>query len=175
MILNVLKLGAAKRKLISLIEQRPMQRYQIPIKSIGLIIDFKNKNGIKDLQAIAKKFKIAKSNFNIVVVDESGTSLKGEKQIKTTWKGVNVKAEIIQEDLKTFISKEFDLLITFAEENNLLAHFVAASSSAGIKAGRYLKNQALYDVILQAEEDTAIFVEELSKYLKQLKLTADVQ
>ncbi len=96
------------------------------------------------------------------------------QQIKTTWKGVNAKAEIIQEDLKLFISKEFDLLITFAEENNVLAHLIAASSKAGIKAGRYLKNQALFDVILQAEEDAALFVEELSKYLKQLKLTADV-
>ena len=174
MIFKGVKLVAAKKKLISLIENRPLQRYQIPIKSIGLVIDSKNKKGITDIQAIAKKFKISKSNFKIVIVDETGPSENENQQINTTWKGVNAKAEIIQEDLKLFISKEFDLLITFAEENNVLAHLVAASSKAGIKAGRYLKNQALFDVILQAEEDAVLFVEELSKYLKQLKLTADV-
>ncbi len=71
MIFKGVKLIAAKKKLISLIENRPLQRYQIPIKSIGLIIDSKNKNAVADIQAIAKKFKISKSNFKIVIIDEA--------------------------------------------------------------------------------------------------------
>jgi len=174
MIFKGLKFAVARKKLSSLTENRSLPHYQVPIQSMGLIVDPRNQKVISAIKEMANKMQISKSNFKIVIVGETDILEDEADLLNLTWKGVNIKAEIIQADLKDFIIKEFDLLITFAEENNLLAHLVAASSKAGIKAGRYVKNEALFDVILQAEEDVTLFVEELSKYLKQLKLTADV-
>ena len=169
MILNGIKLSAAKKKIAQLVAEREQGDYILPVKSIGVITDFKNRKSFEVLEGLRKQFKIKDKNFKLLLFALKHQEVKNYSGDRFSLRDIDFKAGIIGEQLQKFTSEGVDLLITFAEENNTAAHLVTAHCKAGIKVGRYPANQALYDIVLQAEDDAELFAEELKKYLKSLK------
>lgn len=173
MIINGIKLAAAKKKIAKLVAEREQGEYILPIKSIGIITDYKNRKSFEILTGLKKQFKIKDKNFKTLLFAVKHQETRDYNGPRYSLKDIDFKAEIIGEELKQFTSEGVDLLITFAEENNSAVHLVTAHCKAGIKVGRYPVNHALYDIILQAEDDAELFTEELMKYLKSLKKFQD--
>lgn len=173
MIINGIKLAAAKKKIAKLVAEREQGAYILPIKSIGVITDYKNRKSFEILAGLKKQFKIKDKNFKTLLFAPKNQDIKDYNGQSYSLKDIDIKAEIMGEELKQFTSEGIDLLITFAEENNSAVHLITAHCKAGIKVGRYPVNQALYDIILQAEDDAELFTEELMKYLKSLKKFQD--
>lgn len=173
MIIKGIKLAVAKLKIAQLVKNRPPQAYSIPVKSIGIIFDFKNRSALTHLEQLKKKFNISDVNFKVVTYIRNGKKPSDFKGEVYSLKNINFDAEINNEGINKFTSESVDLLITFAEENNTAVHLLTAHCRAGIKVGRYQQNVALYDMIIQADQDAELFTEELSKYLKQLKKSHD--
>ena len=169
MILNRFKLAAARRKIAQIVSEQEAETFSGEVKSLGIILDNKNRNARKELQEIKTKLKITDSNFKVVLFTGNDKKPSDFDAIEFRRKHIDFNAEIINEDLKDFTAKGVDLLITFAGESNTAVHLLTAYCKAGIKVGRYQQNKALYDLILQTEGDASLFVEELLKYIKLIK------
>ena len=173
MILNGIKLSFAKKKIPILISYAEQEDFNIPISSVSIIVDFRNFKAIKVLSGLKEQFQIKDDRFKTLLYAEEHQIPKDFTGLHYSLRDIDLKAAIKTEELKKFTSESVDLLITFAEPNNTAVHLITAYCKAGIKVGRYRKNEALYNIILQAENDVELFAEELLKYLKNLKRTKD--
>lgn len=173
MIKNGIKLSFAKKKIPILIKEMEQEEFNIPIKSVSVIVDFRNKKAIKVLSLLKEKLQIKNNRFKTLLYAEEHQIPEDYSGLNYSLKDIDLKAAIKTEELKKFTSEGVDLLITFAEPNNTAVHLITAYCKAGIKVGRFRKNEALYNIILQAENDVDLFAEELLKYLKNLKRSKD--
>jgi hypothetical protein len=169
MIIKGIKLAVAKLKIAQLVKNRQLKAYSIPVKSIGIIVDLENHRALTQLEKLKKQFNISEANFKVVTYIPNGKKPSDFEGDIYSFKNINFVAGINNEGMNKITSESLDLLITFAEENNTAAHLLTAHCRAGIKVGRYQKNAALFDMIIQADNDAELFTEELTKYLKQLK------
>ncbi|CAM4113220.1 hypothetical protein GILI108418_05600 [Gillisia limnaea] len=169
MIRNGIKLSVAKRKISKLVEEREWKNFKVPVRSIGIIADIKNIKAFEVLEQLKDQFNIKSKNFKTLLYAENHQSVKDYSGQLYSLRDIDMKASIKNEELEKFTSERVDLLITFAEENNTAVHLITAFCAAGIKVGRYRKNEALYDIILQADNDLELFTEELLKYIKYFK------
>jgi hypothetical protein len=173
MIIKGIKLAVAKLKIAQLVKNRQPEAYSIPVKSIGIIFDFTNRKALTQLEKLKKLLNISDANFKVVTYIRDGKKPSDFEGEIYSLKNINFDAKINNEGMNKFTSKSVDLLITFAEENNTAVHLLTAHCRAGVKVGRYQKNVALFDMIIQADNDAELFTEELTKYLKQLKKSQD--
>ncbi|UJH91184.1 hypothetical protein LZ575_21710 [Antarcticibacterium sp. 1MA-6-2] len=67
MILNRFKLAAARRKIAQIVSEQEPTTFTGEVKSLGIILDNKNKSARKELEEIKTKLKIADSNFRVVL------------------------------------------------------------------------------------------------------------
>ncbi len=173
MIIKGIKLAVAKLKIAQLVKNRQREAYSIPVKSIGIICDFKNHKVLTQLEKLKELFNISDANFKVVTYIRDGKKPFDFEGEIYSLKNISFDAKINNEGMNKFTSKSVDLLITFAEENNTAVHLLTAHCSAGVKVGRYQKNVALFDMIIQTDNDAELFTAELAKYLKQLKNSQD--
>ncbi|MCJ7757267.1 MAG: hypothetical protein MUP24_03905 [Gillisia sp.] len=173
MIIKGIKLAVAKLKIAQLVKNRQPEAYSIPVKSIGIIFDLENRKALSQLEQLKKQFNISDANFKVVTYIRNGKKPSDFEGEIYSLKNINIDARINNEGMNQFTSESVDLLITFAEENNTAIHLLTAHCRAGVKVGRYQKNAALFDMIIQADNDAELFTEELAKYLKQLKKSQD--
>ncbi len=169
MIRNGIKLSAAKRRISKLVEEKDREKYKVPVRSVGIIADLKNIKAFDVLEQLRKQFNIKSKNFKTLLYAENHQDIKDYSGLRYSLRDIDMKASIKNDELEQFTLERVDLLITFAEENNTAVHLITAFCKAGIKVGRYRKNEALYDIILQAENDRELFAEELLKYIKHFK------
>lgn len=169
MIFNGIKISAAKKQISRLVEEQSMRSFTGPAKSLGIIIDAKNDYAIEVLTTLKNQLGISEENLSVYYYSQNRMKPLGLNATVFNLQDFDNKAEITNQELLEITGEGVDLLITFAGENNTVAHLLTANFKAGIKVGRFQQNAALYDLILQTEEDEELFVEELLKYLKNLK------
>lgn len=169
MIIKGLKVAAAKKRIPALVDCRKPDYCGFPITTVGLVVDAKNKAALKVLRQLQDQLEISDANFKIVFCGERSEATDVSAGIIYSLKDFDLKAGIRNEELRQFASQGVDLLITFAQENNTVAHLLTAYTSAGLKVGRYPRNKALYDLILQCGNEPEIFREQLLNYLKKIK------
>lgn len=169
MIFNGIKISAAKKQIARLVEEQSLQSFSGPAKSLGIIVDAKNEYAIKVLTMLKNQLSISEENLSIFYYSQYRVKPFGLNAIVFNLQDFDNRALITNEELQKITGEGVDLLITFAGENNTVAHLLTANFKAGIKVGRFQQNAALYDLILQTEEDEELFVDELLKYLKNLK------
>ena len=72
MIIKGIKLAVAKLKIAQLVKNREPEAYSIPVKSIGIIFDFKNRKALTQLEQLKKQFNISDANFKVVTYIRNG-------------------------------------------------------------------------------------------------------
>lgn len=168
MIFNSIKLSAARKKVAQLVEQQSSKSFPGKPDSVGIVIDSKHEDALPALLDLKKKLKIKKDNFKIFYYSSAKTKPAEFDTHIFNLQDFDSRGVLINKELEEISSSGVDLLITFAAENNTTAHLITAYFKAGLKVGRFQQNLALYDLILQTEEDAELFVDELMKYLKHL-------
>lgn len=168
MIFNSIKLSAARKKVAQLVEQQSVKSFPGAPESLGIIIDSKHDWALPVLLRLKDDLNIADKNFRILYYSSNKMTPAEPDCCAFNLQDFDSKGGLINKELEEISSHGVDLLITFAAENNTTAHLITAYFKAGLKVGRFQQNLALYDLILQAEDDAELFVEELLKYLKRL-------
>lgn len=166
MIFHSSKISIAKKKIAQLVEEQPPKRFSPTPKTLGIILDAKNGEAYKELKKLKDILNIQEKKFKVFLF--SSNKPKNGDATVFNLQDFDSKAEISNEEIQKITIQGVDLLITFAAENNTTAHLLTAHFKAGLKVGRYQQNAALYDLILQTEDDAALFVEELLKYISHL-------
>lgn len=170
MFLNSLKAKSIVRKMDELIKSR----YYVPSlgvpKTVGILQkDSKpfDRESLKQLRAVlGKNLEIDTLTYvsTIKKEDKESEVLFSDKQIG--WNGV-----FKGKGLKNFSQKRFDILISYYSEHSLVLEFVTASSEATFKVGILEEGDAINDLtILSTKGEEKVFVKELQKYLKILKI-----
>lgn len=168
MIFNSSKISAARKKIAHLVEEQPSKKFSGSPKSIGIIIDARNEQALTELEKLKDCLNISDNKFKLFFFSPNKICPASAKATVFNLQDFDAKAEITNQEIHKKTEKGVDLLITFAAENNTTAHLITAYFKAGLKVGRFQQNAALYDLILQTEEEADVFVEELLKYLKHL-------
>ena len=168
MIFNSIKLSAARKKVAQLVEQQSSKSFPGTVESLGIIIDSKHEWALPQLLGLKKELKISNKNFRVLFFSSNKTRPADLDGCVFNLQDFDSKGGLINKELEEISSHGVDLLITFAAENNTTAHLITAYFKAGLKVGRFQQNLALYDLILQTEDDAELFVEELLKYIKHL-------
>lgn len=151
-----------------LVEQQSVKSFPGTPVSLGVIIDSKHVGELPILLELRKVLKISENNFKVLYYAPNKSKPGDCECCVFNLQDFDSKGSLINKELEEISSQGVDLLITFAAENNTTAHLLTAYFKAGLKVGRFQQNLALYDLILQTEEDAELFVEELLKYLKHL-------
>jgi hypothetical protein len=168
MIFNSIKLSAARKKVAQLVEQQSSKPFPGEPDSLGIIIDSKHEWALPVLLTLKKQLKIPEKNFKVFYYSPNKTKPEDLDCSVFNLQDFDSKGNLLNKELEEISSRGVDLLLTFAAENNTTAHLITAYFKAGLKVGRFQQNLALYDLILQTEDDDELFVEELMRYLKHL-------
>ena len=162
------------KSIVKKMEEFIKKRYYVPSlgapKTVGILqkdSELFDKESIDQLRAVfGKHLEIEVLTYVSVLKKEDKESevLFSNKQIG--WNGV-FKGEA----LKRFSQKRFDILISYYSEHNLMLEYVTASSEATFKVGVLENGDAINDLtILSTKGKKRVFVKELQKYLKILKI-----
>ena len=171
MIFKGIKLAAFKRKIARLAENKYRETSVSSIKTIAIILDVKNYKYLEVLKQVGQQLDLQDDDLKIVIYAEKPMDIEGYSGMMFSLKDISLAAEINNSELSEFTKQDIDLLITFADENNTAVHLLTAYCNAGIKVGRFQKNEILLDWIIKSGDDAQVFVEELLKYIKKLKLS----
>lgn len=165
--ISKVKLGLANRKNKP---QSQKKEKKGPLKSVGLVFDltgvekkeyflrYKEELGVKDL------------NFQSLVCLQNPKEKDQHEGLVFTLSDISLTGKIKNAEVRDFVGREFDLLISFVEKESKASEFIVKKSHAGLKAGRQQTSKELYDLTISSEiEEVAVFIREVDKYLKILR------
>ena len=146
-------------------------------KSIGLIYEVTNEQELKQIQNFANHLKGEfgiKVVYSLVYIKEKETpnyiqakhSLDYFLSSDLTW-----RKEPTKDVCKSFIEKDFDILIDLTGEFSLPLRFILVQSKAKFKVGRFSEtNQAFYDFMITCKEKDNFksFTKEVVRYLTMI-------
>ncbi len=169
MFLNILKKIKAKKFLRKhLAKQRILETDEIrSISSVACIVNLDEFEDAEALFALAEDLNIQKDRFSIIGCTRMPGKYEDSQIPLLSLKDFNWKLQIKGGDVKTFLDKEYDILINYftKEKHSLL--YVSTLTRAGIRFGFKRLNHQYNDVIFKIDTHNAgLFRSELLKYLK---------
>jgi hypothetical protein len=168
MFLNFLKKFLLKRKLNKALSIQADHFSIEKIKTVGLLIDetyFAEKN---QLTQGLKAYGIEEQEVSLLLYHDKNKK-RDLNFASFSLKSISWSGFIRDEDVIDFTSKNFDLLISFYDVEKPALLCVTQQSKAGFKVGFSTIDKRLNHLIIETTaENSAIFIEELFKYLKIL-------
>ena len=139
------------------------------IQKIGLLIDattfIETEQLIKELIAIG----FARDNIQTIVYADKVKKSEAGSNFTFNANSIKWNAEILEQEINSFINVEFDLLISFYDIERAILLKITHDSKAHFKVGFSSIDKRLNHFIINSTTDNhAIFVNELFKYLKLL-------
>lgn len=171
MFLNGLKIKSILRKLEKVNQERIPVTKGNKLKTLCIIEQKASPLDRAQLAKLAQLFKVKESA--IVIMTYVKQKKKQEKDNMALfcpkdigWKGI-FKSAALKELKKT----PFDILISYYNSDNIVLHTVSSLVQADFKIGLGPDLYQAHDLNLALkEEQTAVFITELEKYLKILKI-----
>lgn len=162
--------SGAKHLRMQLGQPRQVPERRQGIQSVGILADL---DAFSDTDAFFRLVDLLKLRPNAVKVlgyrqyyDKNSpyaTPVFSDKDLG--WKGAVENSYVLE-----FLSREYDLLINYFKEDNLLMQLVSLETKARIRAGLAGVDPAYNDLIFTCElSDFGTFTGELKKYLTVLK------
>lgn len=171
MFLNGLKTKSIIRKLKNEVASRTYVPSGTPIRSIGILQEEAVPFDKKNREQLAKVLGIQEKDIEILTyvttLSKDQKEVEGTYSVKSIgWNGIAKTAS-----LKTFIAKDFDILLSYYTEDRLPLRWVSGLSKAVFKVGLIKEEESLHDlVITTATGEETVFINELEKYLRILKI-----
>ncbi len=146
-------------------------------RSIGILYDSTNernydiiKKYVKELREIYKKDVLALGYYDKKELPNDRFAKLGLDFF--TRKSLNWHYKPIAPIVKNFMAKDFDILIDLHTSNSIIFRYVAASTKAKFKIGKYSRLAApFYDFMISINESVTLpqFIEQINHYLNLIK------
>ncbi len=166
MILKTFKEKSNKRYLNKILSKRQVNVGDNNISSLGIIINIDEVEDFEFFRSLANVMKVRPDKVKIIAF----TTEKGEGI--STWdacynsKHLGFNGTIKNEELKNFLNKEFDALISYYTNEDLELKMLTVLSKAQFKIGILQTDSRLNDLIIKAEiNEFDVFKNEVFKYL----------
>lgn len=170
MILKAFKEKSNQKYINKLLNARRVAVTSAKMKSVGVILNMNEFSDFDEFRSLLKSLGIHEAKTKIIgFIDDP----KDSNNLWDTFfspKDFGWKGKINSVDLQTFIDTEFDVLISFYNEQQLELNLITAVSKANFKVGLTNQDQRLYDLIIDVRvSQFSVFKKELTKYLTVLK------
>lgn len=134
------------------------------VKNIAVVLDNEALVNVV-LANLTNNFSIKKEAITVLVFKEFSKKDEPSPQFFTE-KEVGFKASLKSDNLKNFVKNNYDLLINYTKQSNLLTNMVTLLSQADFKAGFAEIDDRLFDIVVSDESfNEAVLNQELKKYL----------
>lgn len=140
------------------------------ITSIGCIVDVDNFRNAEVFYELIDDFSLRPNAIKIIGYKREydknspyAIQIFSDKDLG--WKGVIENGYVLE-----FLGREYDLLINYYQEDNLMMKLLSVKTAARLKVGFAALDPKINDLILDTSlTDFKLFKSELKKYLKVLK------
>ena len=169
MFLNYIKDFIVKKTLKKSLKNLESNFSANAIEKVGLLIDATAFSETEQL--IKELIDIGFSRDNIYTIVYDDKIKKSYKESYFTFNATSIKwdGEIVNQEIISFIKQGFDLLINFYEVERTILMKITHDSKAHFKVGFSSIDKRLNHFMINSTgENHAVFVDELSKYLKLL-------
>lgn len=140
------------------------------VENIAILLsdDEKSETIAKDL---IKGTNLKLDNVRIIVLgDYHNEEVKSIMSLYFTEKDFGFGGSLKSNNLKSFVKNDFDLLISYASEDNLFVNLITLLSNAKFKIGFANIDDRLFDLIIADPNfNPSVFNKEIKKYLTILK------
>jgi hypothetical protein len=169
MILKAFKANTNQKYINKLLNARQVAVSNAKMNSVGIIL---NMNEFSDFDAFRNYFKelgVSPAKTKIIAFVEDA---KDANQLWDTYfnpKDFGWKGKINNIELQSFINTQFDVLISYYNQESIELKIITAATNANFKVGLSQKDKRLYDLMIDVDtKQIELFISELTKYLHVL-------
>ncbi|TVZ25366.1 hypothetical protein JM83_0272 [Gillisia sp. Hel_I_86] len=166
--INELKLAIAKSR-IARLKSSSSHEFALPVRSALLVLESHNLSKLPILLKMKQELGIKDTNFKVVLFKNKQENFSEFDGLTFVKEDLNVIGSFSNKELLDLSKNRIDLLITFAEENNVPINLLATICSACLKVGNSPGNEKVLDVVIRSGDDAGVFASEVIKILKQFK------
>ncbi len=171
MFLNSLKAKSILRKIDKIIMGRVYTPSHSVPQTIGILQEDSKPFDQESLKRLRTILGVKNLEVDILTYKSAVKREDKESDVLFSGKQIGWNGVFKSKGLKIFSQKRFDILISYYSEHNLALEYVTASSNAIFKVGILEEGDVLNDLtILSTKGQGKLFVQELQKYLKILKI-----
>lgn len=139
------------------------------IKSLAVLIDATVYQDFPFLNELAEVFGISKESIEVLYYHPNKKVAEQFSEAMYTSAQLGFNGVIKNDEVHLFIAKNYDALLNFYNENNLMLNLVSAKSKAKFKIGFTGVKEGLNDFSVATElNNISVFTFELKKYLSIL-------
>ncbi len=171
MFLNGLKTKSIIRKLKKAIASRSYTPSRKPIRRIGILQEGNVPFDVKKIKLLTTALGIKEKDVEVLsYIPKLSKDQKNDSDVYSE-SGIGWNATLKTIALKDFVARDFDILLSYYTEDRLPLQLISGLSRATFKVGLMKEEQSLHDlVITTAMGEESIFITELEKYLRILKI-----
>ncbi|RKS50763.1 hypothetical protein BC962_2537 [Gillisia mitskevichiae] len=163
-----IKLSLPKRRIYNS-RNSSSGNFKTPITSAVVLLDSTNINALQVLGKLKQELKLKDSGFKMILFKRKEENFPDFNGLTFVDEDLNFLGNFNKAELLDFTKNHIDLLITFAEGNNVLINLLTATFNADLKVGNDPKCENILDVVIRSGKEVEVFTSELIKLLKQFK------
>lgn len=172
MILKVFKEKSNIRHLDKILSDRDVNVNDSKIKSLGVIMHINEIDDFEVFRKLAESLNIQPFNLKIIAYSSENKEKPNSWDTCFNEKDFGWNGTIHNVELQSFLDTDFDVLISYYEEDILELKLITAKSKAQFKIGIFQPDSRLNDLIIQTQlNEFDAFKNELFKYLTILNKT----
>ena len=151
MILKVFKEKSNIRHLNKILSSRDVNVTNSKIKGLGVIMHINEIDDFELFRKLAENLNIQPFNFKIIAYSSESKEKPNSWDICFNEKDFGWKGTIHNVELQSFLETDFDVLISYYEEDILELKLITAKSKAQFKIGIFQPDSRLNDLIIQTK------------------------
>ena len=170
MILKGFKEKSNKKYINKIVNERVVVTTKDKVKRVGILVNNNESVDYNWFKTLKELLNVTDRAIEIIAFTNDKKKDESNEHI-TTYDGTDLgwNGTIKDTNLKTFITTDFDLLISYYAEDNILLKLLTTASKAKFKVGILQEDERINDLIIKTElNDFKTFKVELEKYLKIL-------
>ena len=161
------RIKVALRKSIKLKERSSLSK----ILNVAIFVDETTSFDDEKFIELQQIIKLDNTHFSILTYKDKKSNFNEFRGAVVLQNEINWQGKVTSVDVKSFLDKDFDLLIDYTLANNIKKQLIVAHIKAIIKVGFLDNNDTLYDFMVELNSsEISMFNKELVRYLTILKL-----
>jgi len=170
MFLNYIKEFFVKKSLKNNLSNENDKVFSRNVQTIGLLIDESN---FDHSEALIKELTLhGIASENIITAVFTDNFKEKETYLRPTFgkKHISWNGEIAEDFLNEFVNLEFDVLLSYYDDENIFLMLITNKSKAKFKVGFSKIDSRLNRLMINTElQNYKLFISELFRYLKNIK------
>ena len=161
-----IKRRALKKKIELYLSQRDTSEINSQLRTLGFLVDEAIMPELDKFDDFAREFGLQPKDIKVFTFLEVKKKLPSLRQNQVYNKDFNWKGELMNQNAREFMDKQFDVLVGYYEGKNPFLDLMLSGSKAKFKVGFTGADDRLFDLIIGLKpSDFEGFGKELKKYL----------